>query len=680
MKKKQLVMVSSMLMCIAAMAAGNAAPVSATEPYPDDIDVLYPTYTYMPDNDVNLDGMFTTLDIVTLQKWLHGGDCHISSLKADFKHDGVIDVFDLAMAKRALLASYSIYTTAFYFSKDGAYKMQFDVATDYKMQSTVTVTWTDPDGDKEKTDTFTLYNGDLFTSDGYWEQDNTFTDGGDYRIKWGDTSVTVSCQDSEGNMQDIELTYPDRTKTAQDSTKEIQDPSSPEITAVDISAETYGDITRKVKVSTSGNWFANTAAGRVGTAIDIDAADSVEGYQVTLHYNEDELRWVPEKNLIVLAYDPNAPTQIFAEVKDTVLDTEKNTVTFEGDRDCYYILTDAYQWYRAKGQYPPEYEYTVTDITQYTSNWERAGKTGDIMKLADKEWARNNIKDGTFTVSTAEELASAVYYVNAFQDIRNLQPTNSSMELDDLVRLEEIDIVLEGDIDLAGYEWAPFTVYNGELNGNGHTIRNVTLPSDFSMDSSMGFILNAQSANIHDITFENVSVTVDFGSGTAGIVAAKQDLPYKPTFENVHVSGSITMRKDGQYGGILGAGNATFTNCTADVMVNGTKCTYLSSKERETQSQIDDGEELVTLTLDLDAKILTRTTDDSISDYGLVIIRDGEKILERGFDDSETLDMTVIPRYTLEKGSYQVYVNTRKNGRYQRISNIVSYEITDETV
>ncbi|MDE5565331.1 MAG: hypothetical protein K2I93_09255, partial [Oscillospiraceae bacterium] len=573
-----------------------------------------------------------------------------------------------------LLKSYTTYTTAVYTSANELYKMRLSITTDYQKQSVVTATWIDPDGDKEKTDSFTVRNGDVLTSDGQWEQESTFTDGENYWVQWGNTSVMISCRDSEGTLQEVELTYPDRTRTLQLYTKEIENPAAPEITSVEISAETYGDITRKTEVSKSGNVLVNDTAGRIGTALDIDVADSIAQYQVTLYYNEDELRWIPEENLIVLAYDPNAPIQVFVEIPDTVLNTEHNTITFNGDRDCYYILTDAYQWYKAHGQYPPEYQYTVTDITQYTSDWERTGKTGDIMTLADKEWAKNNINDGVFTVSTVEELASAVYYINAFQDIRNLQPINSSMDLEGIANLEKIGIVLENDIDLAGYDWAPITVYNGELNGNGHTIRNVTMPS---ASSYMGFILQAQNADIHDVTFENVSVKITSASGAAGIVAAKQELPYRPTFENVHVSGTISVPERGKYGGILGSGEGTFTNCTANVSVNDTVCTYLSSKERETQSQIDNGEELVTLTLDLDTKMLTRTTDDSISSYGLVIIRDGEKILERGFTDSDTLDMTVIEKYTLEKGSYQMYINSYRNGGYQRISKIISYEITD---
>lgn len=58
------------------------------------------------EGDVNGDGECTTLDVIVLQKWILAvpnttiTDCS----SADFNADGIIDVFDLALMKRALLA------------------------------------------------------------------------------------------------------------------------------------------------------------------------------------------------------------------------------------------------------------------------------------------------------------------------------------------------------------------------------------------------------------------------------------------------------------------------------------------------------------------------------------------------------------------------------------------------
>ncbi|MDE5564166.1 MAG: dockerin type I repeat-containing protein, partial [Oscillospiraceae bacterium] len=100
MKKKWLAMASAVVMCMAMMTTGNVTTVNA-EPYPGDCDYLYP-------GDVNLDSEFTVLDVVIVQRWLHGNDVNTASLmNADFTNDGIIDVFDLALMKRELLKSYT---------------------------------------------------------------------------------------------------------------------------------------------------------------------------------------------------------------------------------------------------------------------------------------------------------------------------------------------------------------------------------------------------------------------------------------------------------------------------------------------------------------------------------------------------------------------------------------------
>ncbi|MDE5564083.1 MAG: right-handed parallel beta-helix repeat-containing protein, partial [Oscillospiraceae bacterium] len=54
--------------------------------------------------DVNADGVFNTLDVVCLQRWLLcDGTVLQDSSAADFYADGILDVFDLALMKRALM-------------------------------------------------------------------------------------------------------------------------------------------------------------------------------------------------------------------------------------------------------------------------------------------------------------------------------------------------------------------------------------------------------------------------------------------------------------------------------------------------------------------------------------------------------------------------------------------------
>ena len=61
----------------------------------------------IPENDINYDGRFNVADAVVLQKWLHGlgGMNMVNTKLADVCKDEVIDVFDMCVLKKKLLAA-----------------------------------------------------------------------------------------------------------------------------------------------------------------------------------------------------------------------------------------------------------------------------------------------------------------------------------------------------------------------------------------------------------------------------------------------------------------------------------------------------------------------------------------------------------------------------------------------
>ena len=54
--------------------------------------------------DVDGDGTLGVLDVITLQKWIHGSGTLPSARAADLDRSGIVDIFDLAMVKNALFA------------------------------------------------------------------------------------------------------------------------------------------------------------------------------------------------------------------------------------------------------------------------------------------------------------------------------------------------------------------------------------------------------------------------------------------------------------------------------------------------------------------------------------------------------------------------------------------------
>ena len=145
--------------------------------------------------------------------------------------------------------------------------------------------------------------------------------------------------------------------------------------------------------------------------------------------------------------------------------------------------------------------------------------------------------------------------------------------------------VLTADIDLAGIDWTPIGAFNpggseegevpdmaaaftGTFDGNGHTIRNLTVnqPEAWAM-GLFGCIANTEIGNF---TLENAAV--DGMMMTADVVG----YTYYSTVSNIRlVDGRVTahyaeMGAEGMYGGIAGAGMASLiTGCDvqADIVI-----------------------------------------------------------------------------------------------------------------
>jgi len=79
---------------------------------------------------------------------------------------------------------------------------------------------------------------------------------------------------------------------------------------------------------------------------------------------------------------------------------------------------------------------------------------------------------------------------------------------------------LFADLDFTGEIWPTALMYgnfNGEIKGNGHTIKNVDLIQTNNSKVNAGLFGSlTESANISDVTFENISFTIKKGTRVAG--------------------------------------------------------------------------------------------------------------------------------------------------------------------
>ena len=118
---------------------------------------------------------------------------------------------------------------------------------------------------------------------------------------------------------------------------------------------------------------------------------------------------------------------------------------------------------------------------------------------------------------------------------------------------------LLGDIDLAGITWTPIggtrSAFSGQLNGDGHTIKNLKVSTSKSYAGLFGLV---KDTVIESLTIKDGNVTCERG-GTSycGGLAGGGTL----TATNVHLT-NVKVKSGYYAGGILGFGGGTMTDCS----------------------------------------------------------------------------------------------------------------------
>ena len=79
---------------------------------------------------------------------------------------------------------------------------------------------------------------------------------------------------------------------------------------------------------------------------------------------------------------------------------------------------------------------------------------------------------------------------------------------------------IHADLDFSDEVWPTSLMYgnfNGKINGNGHTFKNITFRQTNNSKVNAGLFGNlTEKANISDVTFENVTFTIQAGTRVAG--------------------------------------------------------------------------------------------------------------------------------------------------------------------
>lgn len=353
-------------------------------------------------------------------------------------------------------------------------------------------------------------------------------------------------------------------------------------------------------------------------------------------FGDELLEAVNEEEAIIYEAEENHPAIIENDSEDEGSTTSGNSQGNSG--------TGAEE----DGQ-QPEQMIDAQLLVKYpdTNGWMEKRDTGDIPYLANAGYIDKSVRDGIFMVSTPEELASFVYYVNTVEEgqAQYMQLVN--------------------DIDLEGYEWAPMGWYDGEgtdmpfnggIYGEGYTIRNMHIENN---ENYTGFISRGLYNGVWDLTLENAYVK---GNISPAILTGQATRGW---YENCHVSGEVYGDKAGS---LLGSSSTyDIFDCTADVMVNGETFDFLTYNEKAISEIVI--EEPIVIVLHDDYSV-TRTEGPEYTNLGWQVKKDGIVVVER--------DSASDVKYSYEDqspGTYSICLTAFVDGYYVPVSNTVEYTI-----
>lgn len=275
-----------------------------------------------------------------------------------------------------------------------------------------------------------------------------------------------------------------------------------------------------------------------------------------------------------------------------------------------------------------------------------------IYDIADMDWARQNVP--YFEVSTPEQLAGAVRFYN-----EEYQYNESS-----------ITISLLNDLDLDGYEWVPLNNFAGNIDGRGHTIRNIHLNNPTEPRSNHNGIIgcNGGAIGIFDLRVENAEVN---GGEYVGIFVGEG---YMLNLVNVYASGSVNSSGN-NVGALIGrtSPSTTYDSCSMDVTVNGYTSQYFSYTQQNEADAEKFAKDIYTLTLKDDHTVVRDEVPGHRSrNLTWRVIYEGEIVLGRNAENE-----TEYKYFRSDPGRYKIYLTefSSEFGGYIRVSNEVEYTI-----
>ena len=135
-------------------------------------------------------------------------------------------------------------------------------------------------------------------------------------------------------------------KIKQEITQEIKNEEAPQISEVQVSFEGTGNISNTTTIENiyGKDILSSEVVGLIGAPVEITTTSEFENATITFKYDKSRLGDTKEEDLAVMWYDEeNGVYQILDN--ETVLDKEKQTVSYKTTHFSKYMVVDKNIWY-----------------------------------------------------------------------------------------------------------------------------------------------------------------------------------------------------------------------------------------------------------------------------------------------------------------------------------------------
>lgn len=203
---------------------------------------------------------------------------------------------------------------------------------EYKLDTSPINPDTDGDGLNDYEEVY-IYHTDPLNAD---TDGDTLSDGDDVALGF---SPLLKDTDSNGILDCDE-------KIKQEITQEIKNEEAPQISEVQVSFEGTGNISNTTTIENiyGKDMLSSEVVGLIGSPVEITTTSEFENAIITFKYDKSQLGDTKEEDLAVMWYDEeNGVYQILDN--ETVLDKEKQTVSYKTTHFSKYMVVDKNIWY-----------------------------------------------------------------------------------------------------------------------------------------------------------------------------------------------------------------------------------------------------------------------------------------------------------------------------------------------